>query len=93
MPALVAEIERRLDRLSALRGEVARSPRRRWANRARAVHATLAIEGNRLSPGQVTAILDGKRVLASPREVQEVPSCAAACSASAPTRGRGGGRW
>jgi Fic family protein len=32
----------------------------------------LAIEGNRLSPDQVTAILDGKRVLASPREVQEV---------------------
>lgn len=32
----------------------------------------MAIEGNALSESQITAILDGKRVLAPPKEVQEV---------------------
>lgn len=32
----------------------------------------LAIEGNTLSIGQVTAVLQGRRVVALPREVQEV---------------------
>jgi Fic family protein len=68
----VAEIAERVDRLSAIRSDLAGLRRRHRSNRARAIHATLAIEGNRLSPSQVTAILDGKRVLASPREVQEV---------------------
>ena len=34
--------------------------------------APQAIDGNTLSEAQITAILDGKRVLAPPREVQEV---------------------
>ena len=34
-------------------------------------HATTAIEGNTLSEEQITAILDGKAVIAPPREIQE----------------------
>ena len=41
------------------------------SNRIRAVTGTLAIEGNTLSEAQIAAILDGKWVIAPPREVQE----------------------
>lgn len=40
-------------------------------NRIRSVQGSLAIEGNTLSEEQITAILDGKRVIAPPKEVQE----------------------
>ena len=46
--------------------------RLRRINRIRTIHGTLAIEGNTLSEEQITAILDGKPVIAPPREVQEV---------------------
>ena len=42
------------------------------ANRIKTIHSSLAIESNTLSLGQVTAILDGKRVLAPPDEIHEV---------------------
>jgi Fic family protein len=51
-------------------GEV--SPRLRRENRLRTIQASLAIENNSLSLDQVTAILEGKRVLGSRREIQEV---------------------
>lgn len=35
-------------------------------------HSSLAIEHNSLSLGQVTAILDGKRVLGNPNKIKEV---------------------
>ncbi|MDZ7700325.1 MAG: Fic family protein [Deltaproteobacteria bacterium] len=41
-------------------------------NRIKTVQGTLEIEGNTLSIDQVTAVLDGKRVLANPRELREV---------------------
>ncbi|OQY49852.1 MAG: hypothetical protein B6240_02695 [Desulfobacteraceae bacterium 4572_87] len=41
-------------------------------NRIKTIQGTLEIEGNNLNIGQVTAVLDGKRVLAHPRELQEV---------------------
>ena len=44
----------------------------RRRNRIRSIQGTLAIEGNTLSVDQITAILDGKRVLAKPGELQEV---------------------
>lgn len=47
-------------------------PHLRKNNRIRTVHASLAIENNSLSVEQVTAILDGKRVLGLPQEIQEV---------------------
>lgn len=46
--------------------------------RVRTVHGSVAIEGNALSEEQVSAILDGKRVLGPPRDVQEVRNAIAA---------------
>ena len=45
--------------------------RLRRINRIRTNQGSLAIEGNTLSEEQITAILDGKRVIAPLREVQE----------------------
>jgi Fic family protein len=47
-------------------------PQLRKQNRIQTIQSTLAIEGNTLSIDQVTAILDGKRVLGQPREISEV---------------------
>jgi len=44
----------------------------RCANRVRTIQGSLAIEGNTLSEEKITAILEGKRVIAPPREIQEV---------------------
>ena len=44
----------------------------RRINQVRTIQGSLAIEGNTLSESQITAILEGKRVIAPPREVQEV---------------------
>lgn len=44
----------------------------RRGNRIKTIQASLAIEGNTLSLEQVTAVIAGKRVLAPPREIQEV---------------------
>lgn len=41
-------------------------------NRIKTIHGTLAIEGNTLSTEQVTAVLEGKSVVAPMNEVQEV---------------------
>lgn len=41
-------------------------------NRIKTIHGTLAIEGNTLSTEQVTAVLEGKPVVAPINEVQEV---------------------
>ena len=50
---------------------VARDLRLRRINRIRTVHGSLAIEGNVLSEQQVSTILDGKPVIAPPKDVQE----------------------
>lgn len=67
---LVAEISEALGRLSAQDMSGILSLRR--INRIRTIQGSLAIEGNALNEEQVTAILDGKRVLAPAREIQEV---------------------
>ncbi len=41
-------------------------------NRIQTIQGSLAIEGNTLSAKQITAILDGKRVIAPEREIREV---------------------
>ena len=46
--------------------------------RVRTVHGTVAIEGNALSEDQVSAILDGKRVVGPLRDIQEVRNAIAA---------------
>ena len=50
----------------------------RRINRIRIIHGSLAIEGNTLSETQITAIVEGMRVVAPPREVQEVKNALAA---------------
>lgn len=71
MLALVAEISEQVGMLSAQR-DGALTPQLRRGNRIRTIQASLAIENNTLSVAQVTAVLDGKRVLGLPREIQEV---------------------
>lgn len=44
----------------------------RKENRIKTIHSSLAIENNTLSIEQVTAIINGKRVLGMPQEIQEV---------------------
>ncbi len=44
----------------------------RKENRIKTIHSSLAIENNSLSIKQITAIIDGKRVLGNPNEIQEV---------------------
>ena len=48
------------------------SPTLRRTNRIRSIYSSLAIEQNSLTLDQVTAILDGKRVLAPPKDIKEV---------------------
>jgi len=67
----VAAISEVVGRLTVLTDQ-AKSLRLRRINRIRTVHGSLAIEGNTLSEAQITAILEGKRVIAPPREVREV---------------------
>ena len=71
MVSLIAEISEQIGRIAVLQ-EGAISPRLRRENRIRTIHSSLAIEHNSLSLEQVTAILDGKRVLGNPNEVKEV---------------------
>lgn len=66
---LISEISEQLGRLSVL--DEAKNLRLRRINRIRSIQGSLAIEGNTLSEEQITAILDGKRVIAPPREVLE----------------------
>jgi Fic family protein len=64
-------------------------PQLRRGNRIRSIQASLAIEQNTLSVEQVTAVLDGKPVLGTPREIREVLNAFAAYEAMAdwqPTR-------
>jgi Fic family protein len=68
--SLVAEISDQLGRWSVQERTLA--PHLRRDNRIRTIQASLAIENNTLSVEQVTAVLDGKRVLGLPREIQEV---------------------
>lgn len=68
---LIAEISEQVGRITVLQ-EKTISPHLRRENRIRTIHSSLAIEHNSLSLEQVTAILDGKRVLGNPNEIKEV---------------------
>lgn len=69
--SLVAQIGEAVGRLAA-HESAATALRLRRINRIRTIQGSLAIEGNTLSEAQITAILDGQRVIAAPREIQEV---------------------
>lgn len=56
-------------------------PSLRRGNRIRTIQASLAVEQNTLTLEQVTAVLEGKVVLGSPREVREVRNAFAAYEA------------
>ena len=68
---LIAKITEIVTRLSITRGSMP-NPRLRKENRVKTIQASLAIENNTLSVEQVTDIIDGKRVLGSPKEILEV---------------------
>ncbi|RLA52225.1 MAG: cell filamentation protein Fic [Gammaproteobacteria bacterium] len=70
---LISDISEQLGRLAVLSGDVEdeSSLRLRRINRIRTIQGSLAIEGNTLSEEQITAILEGKRIIAPPRDIQE----------------------
>jgi Fic family protein len=68
----LAKIERLLGTWEGELRAPAPPPRLRRQNRLRTVLDTVAIEGNRLSLEQATAILDGKRVRGTARELLEI---------------------
>lgn len=70
MLRLSSAISEAVGRLSVLEEE--KNLRLRRANRIRTIQGSLAIEGNTLSEEQITAILEGKRVIAPPKEILEV---------------------
>lgn len=77
---LVAAISETIGRYTVL-AEQRLTPRLRRENRIRTIHASLAIENNMLTLEQVTAVIEGKRVLGHPREIQEVRNAFAAYEA------------
>ena len=71
-----AEISEMVGRLSIKK--LSPSPVLRRTNRIRSIQGTLAIEQNTLSIEQVTAVLNGKPVIAPPRDIAEVRNAYAA---------------
>ena len=69
---LVAEISESIGALNALMGEDMPHPMLRKQNRIKTIQSSLAIENNSLTIDQVTDIIDGKRILGNPNEIQEV---------------------
>ena len=67
----VAEISELTGRLSA-HDHLSSNPNLRRTHRIRTIHGSLAIEQNTLSLEQVTAVLNGKHVLAPPKDIAEV---------------------
>lgn len=71
MTSLIAEISEQVGLITILqKGTI--SPRLRRENRIRTIHSSLAIEHNSLSLEQVTAILNGRRILGNPNEIKEI---------------------
>lgn len=66
--AAISELTGKLSVYGRLSGD----PTLRRTNRIRTIHGSLAIEQNSLSLEQVTAVLNGKRVLAPPKDIAEV---------------------
>ena len=66
----VAEIAELVGRLTST-NQLSANPTLRRTNRIRTIHGSLAIEQNTLTLEQVTAILNGKQVLAPPKDIAE----------------------
>ena len=67
----VAEIAELVGRLTST-NQLSTNPTLRRTNRIRTIHGSLAIEQNTLTLEQVTAVLNGKQVLAPPKDIAEV---------------------
>ncbi len=67
----ITEIAELVGQVSATQG-LSANPTLRRTNRIRTIYSSLAIEQNTLSLEQVTAVLNGKRVLAPPKDIAEV---------------------
>lgn len=67
----VAEIAELTGKLSST-NKFSANPMLRRTNRIRTIHGSLAIEQNTLTLEQVTAVLNGKQVLAPPKDIAEV---------------------
>ena len=74
--SMIAEIAARVERY-AIRLELTDAVRLRRVNKIKTIHSSLAIEGNSLTESQVSDILDGKRVIAPLREIQEIKNAIA----------------
>ena len=68
---LISEISEKIGILTALSDNPLHVELRK-KNRIKTIHSSLAIENNSLSIEQITAIIEGKRVLGAPNEIQEV---------------------
>ena len=69
--SLVSDISELAGRIT-VSSDFDKNPRLRRENRIKTVHGSLAIEQNTLSLEQVTAVLNGKTVLAPPKDIEEV---------------------
>ena len=67
----VAEIAELVGRLAST-NQLSANPTLRRTNRIRTIHGSLAIEQNTLTLEQVTAVLNGKQILAPPKDIAEV---------------------
>ncbi|MCP5206014.1 MAG: Fic family protein [Hahellaceae bacterium] len=76
---LVADISQQVGEFNV--GLLNASPQLRKQNRIKTITGTLAIEGNTLTEAQITAIVEGKPVLGSVRELAEVKGAIAAYEA------------
>ena len=67
----VSQIERLIGRVESL-NQPRPQPHLRKSNRVKTLHGSLAIEGNTLDEEQITALLEGKKVLGKRDEIREV---------------------
>ncbi|MCL2031732.1 MAG: Fic family protein [Methanomassiliicoccaceae archaeon] len=74
---LISEISEMLGSIKGVEN-LEKFPRLRRIGRIKTIHSSLAIENNTLSIGQVTDIVDGKRILGPPDEIFEVKNAIAA---------------
>ena len=74
---LIAEISAAIERFNSMASGM-RGIRLRKTNRIKTIRGSTAIEGNSLTEEQITAVLEGRRVVAPKKEIDEVLGAAAA---------------
>lgn len=67
----ITQIAELVGQVNATQG-LSTNPTLRCSNRIRTIYSSLAIEQNTLSLEQVTAVLNGKRIIAPPKDIAEV---------------------